>query len=150
MIRAVATPAPVTFNRIRDMMNYVKPQFEADLASVGIEVNEKMVKGNCFEFWWTFRIKVLNINLIVPARILDCPDLRYKDGSARIYQGAWNPQIFHNTKPIEYWFAISFGTRQPERNMRDLNGLVGSLQQVCSFYIKSFFIMWLIIYFNKF
>ena len=46
MIRAVATPAPVTFNRIRDMMNYVKPQFEADLASVGIEVNEKMVKGN--------------------------------------------------------------------------------------------------------
>ena len=71
----------------------------------------------------------------MPARILDCPDLRYKDGSARINQGAWNPQIFHNTKPIEYWFAISFGTRQPERNMRDLNGLVASLQQVCSFEI---------------
>ena len=46
MIRAVATPAPVTFNRIRDMMNYVKPQFEADLATVGIEVDSKMVKGD--------------------------------------------------------------------------------------------------------
>jgi len=87
MIRAVATPAPVTFNRIRDMMNYVNPQFDADLASVGIEVDSKMVK--------------------VPARILECPDLRYTDGSARINQGAWNPQIFHNTNPIEYWFAIS-------------------------------------------
>ena len=46
MIRAVATPAPVTFNRIRDMMNYVKPQFDADLASVGIEVDSKMIKGD--------------------------------------------------------------------------------------------------------
>ena len=45
MIRAVATPAPHTFDRIRDLMNKVKPEFEGDLASVGVEVERKMVKG---------------------------------------------------------------------------------------------------------
>ena len=48
MIRAVATPAPHTFDRIRDLMNKVKPEFEGDLASVGVEVERKMVKGMKF------------------------------------------------------------------------------------------------------
>lgn len=52
MIRAVATPAPDTFNRIRDLYGKVKEQFETDLASVGIEVDRKMVKGK-------FRITLL-------------------------------------------------------------------------------------------
>ena len=45
-------------------------------------------------------------------------------------QGAWNPQVFANAKPVEYWFAISFGTRGPERNQRDLENLCHSLKQV--------------------
>ena len=45
MIRAVATPAPETFNRIKNTYNQVKGQFEQDLASIGVEIEPKMVKG---------------------------------------------------------------------------------------------------------
>ena len=61
LIRAVATPAPQTFDRIRDLMNKVKPEFEGDLASVGLEVEPKMVKGIKFTAKKIFQILELNV-----------------------------------------------------------------------------------------
>ena len=45
MIRCSAQPADETFNKIKDTMIQVRPKFDADLASIGLEVSSNMEKG---------------------------------------------------------------------------------------------------------
>ena len=46
MIRASAQPAIDTFKTISDNFKKVRAQFDGDLASIGMQVSEKMIKGN--------------------------------------------------------------------------------------------------------
>ena len=51
MIRASAKPATDTFKTISDNFKAVRGQFDPDLASVGLTIEDKMLKGKVYNFF---------------------------------------------------------------------------------------------------
>ena len=45
MIRTASQPADETFKKIRDTMKDVRECFDSDLASIGLQVHDKMTEG---------------------------------------------------------------------------------------------------------
>ena len=110
MIRATAQPAPDTFRTISDTFKNVRGQFDPDLASVGLAIEDKMMK--------------------VPIRVVNNPPLNYKDGRARIKDGAWNPMRFQHVRKINTWLIGLFSSRRDEKYLNDLHKFAGQMQQV--------------------
>ena len=54
MIRTASQPADETFKKIRDTMKDVRECFDSDLASIGLQVHDKMTEGTATEINYYF------------------------------------------------------------------------------------------------